>query len=266
MERIHGAVAVRHARGAGHRHERQRGQALGGRQQLRRRSGARAARRHRHVGERCASAASGIARLDSPRLRREGPLAILSQRADPDARGWHGVVGASAPRLAAGQLSRRLLLAREHAQREQRQHADPDAYRPHAAEGGRRDARRRSAHRGVVERGDRLGLGGERPHRRVGVCTGCAERHQGRAQLQQSRGAATTGCTSTRRPMSDRISGSTKATCASPRTTSSSAAAKPACSRSSAATARSSGGWVRTSAHRRSCGRFARSSASTTRI
>jgi hypothetical protein len=35
--------------------------------------------------------------------------------------------------------------------------------------------------------------------------------------------------------MSDRISGSTRATCASPRTTSSSAAAKPACSRSSAA-------------------------------
>ena len=38
-------------------------------------------------------------------------------------------------------------------------------------------------------------------------------------RLQQPRGAASTGCTSTRRPMSDRTGGSTRATDASRRTT-----------------------------------------------
>ena len=38
-------------------------------------------------------------------------LAVLAQRADHDARGQHDLVGAPAPRLAAGELSSRLLLA-----------------------------------------------------------------------------------------------------------------------------------------------------------
>ena len=113
---------------------------------------------------------------------------------------------------------------------------------------------------------DRLGVGGERPHRRVRVRRRMREAPSRPRAASTRRGAASTGCTSTRRPMSDRTSGSTRATCASRRTTSSSAAAKPACSRLSAATAGSSGSSVRTSARRRNCARFGRSSASTTRI
>ena len=86
LERLHGAVAAQHASGDRHRHERQRRQAVGRLRQLRRRSGARVPGRRRHRGERRQPAAPGIARARRARLRRQGPLALRSQPADPDAR------------------------------------------------------------------------------------------------------------------------------------------------------------------------------------
>ena len=65
---------------------------------------------------------------------RQRPLAVFPRRANHDARGQHGLVGASAPRLAARELSSRLLLAREHASDRRRQHADPDPHRSEATE------------------------------------------------------------------------------------------------------------------------------------
>ena len=160
----------------------------------------------------------------------------------------HGLVGASASRLAAGRLSGRLLLTGLKAFDHRQQYADSDPYEPQPAECRRRAARRRSPHRGLVGRRNRLGVGCERPHRRTRLRRRRKQVRSNPRRASMLRGAVSTGCTSTRRPMSGRTTGSTKAISGSPRTTSSSAAGRPAFSPSLAGTARSSGGSVRTSA------------------
>ena len=62
--------------------------------------------RHRRGRQRRAPAAPGITGTDPARLRRQGRLAVLHERADQDARGQHDLVGAPAPRLAARESSR----------------------------------------------------------------------------------------------------------------------------------------------------------------
>ena len=124
------------------------------------------------------------------------------------------LVGASAPRLAAGGLSGRLLLAGSTPGDRRRQHADSDAHepqRPNVADVMLEDDRliEVSANGEIVwewvasDHIDEFGFSAER-----GV------RSRPRAASTQ-RGAVLTGCTSTRRPMSGRTAGSTKETSAS---------------------------------------------------
>ena len=266
LERLHGALAARDAGRHRHRHERQRREALGRLQQLRGRPGARAAGRRRHRRERRAAAVSRIAGARAARLRRQGRLELRSQRADRAARPRHRLVVAAASRLAARGFSGRLLLAGEHAGHDGQQHADPDAHEPQPAGGRRRRARGRPAHRGDAGRAHRVGVDGRRAHRRARLRAPTRAPRSERPPTSTPRAARSTGCTSTRRPMSARIAGSMRATSVSRRTTSSSAAVRRACSPSSRATAASSGSSGPTSARRKSCARFARSSVSITRI
>ena len=145
------------------------------------------------------------------------------------------------------------------------QHADSDAHEPRRAGGRRRPARGRPDHRGVAGRPDRLGVDRRGAHRRARLCGR-------RARGDQSRGRRERGAQPVRlaaHQLGDLRRAESvvrrRRSSASRRPTSSSAAAKRACSRSSLATARSSGGSGPTSARRRSCARSARSSASTTR-
>ena len=136
-----------------------------------------------------------------------------------------------------------------------RQHARPDARQPQQA--GRSPTSTLEDDRlieVVADGRDPVAVGRERP--RGGVRA--SPRRPGRPSRPPSppirggpaaraggptpSGEASTGCTSTRRPTSGRTAGSTRAIGGSRRTTSSSAAGRPASWRSSAATARSCGG------------------------
>ena len=187
--------------------------------------------------------------LDPARLRRQRRLAVLPQRANRDARGRHDLVGAPAPRLAAGELSGRLLLTREHARDHRRQHADPDAHQPNAAERsptccsktiGSSRCRRNGDIVWEWVASDHIDEFGFAADARKAIKA--APRLQRRAR-QLRLAAHQLGDLCRAEPVVRPGRQALRA-----RTTSSSAAARPACSRSSAATARSSGGSVRTSA------------------
>ena len=179
VERLHGAVAAQHASGGGHRHERERRQAMGRLRQLRRRSRARVPGRPRDGGQRHESAAPGIARARRARLRRQGALAVRSQPADPDARRTDDLVRPPAPRLAARRLPGRLLLAGCQPVGPGGQHAGPDARQPQQAGHRQRDARRRSADRSVARGRHRVGMGGWRPRGGIRLLAGGPRRDQG---------------------------------------------------------------------------------------
>ena len=188
VERLHGAVAAQHAGGGGHRHERERRQAMGRLRQLRRRSRARVPGRLRDGGQRHQPAAPGIARARRARLRRQGPLAVRSQPADPDARRTDDLVRAPAPRLAAGRLSGRLLLAGCQPVGPGWQHADPHARQPQQAGHRQCDARRRSADRSVADGRHRVGMGGGRPRGGIRLLAGGPGRDQGCVSRQSRAG------------------------------------------------------------------------------
>ena len=134
-----------------------------------------------------------------------------------------------------------------------------DRKQPKVADG----ARRRPPHRGAWK-GDIVWGGGERSHRRTGFRRRCAQGHQELRQASTPPEARSTAA----RQLGDicrRTDGSIKATRDSHPTTSSSAVVKRVSLRLSVAMAQLSGDSVRTSAHRRSSGRFGRSSVSITR-
>ena len=193
-------------------------------------------------------------------------LELQSQRADRAARPRHGLVVAAASRLAARGFSGRLLLAREHAGHDGQQHADPDAHEPRVPAVA--DVMLEDDRLIEVTPDGRIVVGVDR---RASTSTSSASRPtrapRSRPRPTSTRRAArSTGCTSTRRPTSGRTAGSTPATERfAPNNVIISSRQASLLAIVGARRLDRRGGSGPTSARLRSCARFARSSASTTR-
>ena len=174
---------------------------MGGLREFRRRSRARISGRRRHGGERSTPASSGIPRTRPARLRRPRRLAVRSQRANRNPRRQHVwsarqhhdwqredfPAGYYSPESSpAVEGSNTLILTHTN-------HSNPNVADVHA--------RRRPPHRGFLERRDRLGVAW-----RATISTSSASppTHGMRSRPRRAstrRGAISTGCISTRRPI-----------------------------------------------------------------
>ena len=260
LERLHGAVDAGHAGGAGHRHEREHGEALG------RASTTRPAAPRAY----CPAAWSSPPAARAPAIRSRcdwssgtstatSAVAVRPRRGDRRARGRHrpgrraSTTTGSATDFPAGYYSPEftpavdggttLLLA--HTNRTQPNVAD-------------RAARGRPADRDRRRTATSPGNGGGRPHRRARLRGGRAPGHQERPGASCARGPASTGCISTRRATSGRTGGSMPATRALPRQRDrQQPRGEPGGDRRARRLDRLAA-WVPTSARRPSCARSAR--------